>query len=193
LSYVIKIRHVVNKKDHRMIQTRFLPLIGLTVLVALLGYALFQRTADPSGVVQIIDRPLPSLALPLLESDVAELDFATVQGPYVLNLFASWCLPCQVEHRVFMDQVSANGLPVYGIAYKDSYEDVTKWLDARGNPYEQVVLDLKGMAGVTLGITGVPETFLIDEKGHIRYRHVGPVRPEDWQEILMPIWQKMNS
>jgi cytochrome c biogenesis protein CcmG/thiol:disulfide interchange protein DsbE len=135
----------------------------------------------------LLDKPLPAFALPDLlnpQQWVTHSDFA---GSYsLLNVWASWCYACRVEHPWLMQLAGEGQIPIYGLNYKDEPEDALAWLQQWGNPYRRVAADLAGKLAIDLGVYGAPETFLIDADGIIRYRHVGVLTQEVWQSEFLP-------
>ena len=139
-------------------------------------------------------RPLPPIALPGLTAEAPRLQTATLKSdPALFNVFASWFLPCRVEHPVLME-MSRNGVPIYGLDWKEKQaSDGADWIADLGNPYRAIGSDLSGRAGIDLGVTGVPETFIIDAQGRVRYKHIGPIMPADWEEKIAPLLAKLKA
>lgn len=161
--------------------SRFLPLFAFLALVALFGFGIWWNTQhDQHEIVSpLIDKPAPAFALPVLGDETRKVDKQSLLGkPYILNVFGSWCIECVHEHPVLSSSVKALGLPLVGLNYKDDPKDATAWLAEHGNPFDVVIVDRDGRAGIDFGVYGAPETFLIDGKGVIRYKHVGPITPE---------------
>jgi cytochrome c biogenesis protein CcmG/thiol:disulfide interchange protein DsbE len=161
--------------------SRFLPLIAFGLLVALFGFGIWWNTAhDQHEIVSpLINKPAPAFALPVLGDDTRKVDKQSLLGkPYFLNVFGSWCIECVHEHPVLSADVKQLGLPLVGFNYKDDPHDATAWLAEHGNPFDVVIVDRDGRAGIDFGVYGAPETFLIDGKGVIRYKHVGPITPD---------------
>jgi cytochrome c biogenesis protein CcmG, thiol:disulfide interchange protein DsbE len=152
-------------------------------------------TKDPSIIPsQLIDRPLPAFDLPGVEAGApgfASADLAT-GTPKLLNVFASWCTSCRVEHPLLM-QLKAEGVPIYGLDWKDKPVDGAGYLAQYGSPYLATANDENGRAGIDLGVTGTPETFVIDGAGRVRYKHVGPITPEVWAEVLQPLMTRLAA
>lgn len=171
---------------------RFAP-IGAFVLIAMgLGFSL---TNDPSKMPStLIDRPAPKFALAPLESGTGGLGSEDLTGKVTLvNVFASWCSGCRVEHPMLL-QIAQNGkIPLYGINWKDKPGDGLKWLKANHNPYLKIGDDQSGRLGIDLGVTGVPETFVVDKTGRIRYRHAGPITEDVWHETFEPLLASLGS
>lgn len=111
--------------------------------------------------------------------------------PFLLNVWATWCPTCYAEHQ-YLNELAAQGITIIGLNYKDSSEKAIKWLKDLGNPYQVVIKDEKGSLGLDLGVYGAPETFIVDAKGVIHYRHIGDVNANTWQQKLLPIYQKLQ-
>ena len=110
----------------------------------------------------------------------------------LVNVFASWCQGCRVEHPTLMRLAREKTVPLYGINWKDKPGDGARWLKAHQSPYSRVGDDGSGRLGIDLGVTGVPETFVVDKTGRIRYRHAGPVTEEVWQEVFVPLLAELR-
>ena len=160
----------------------FTPLLVLAALIGLLG--LFALNRDPEVKPDaLVGRPLPQLTLPTLTGGEALPVRASVEGVTVVNIFASWCAPCEVEHPELM-RLRQQGLQVVGIAYKDDPAKTQAFLQRLGDPFHQVLVDRDGRGGVELGISGVPETFLVDGAGVVRWKFAGPLTPEHAGTLL---------
>ena len=144
----------------------------------------------------LIDKPAPQFSLPAIEGFTKQapgLSTKDLAGKVtVINFFASWCVPCRVEHPVLMRIAAQNLVPLYGVNYKNKTKDATDWLEELGNPYERIGQDITGRAGIEWGVYGLPETYIIDKEGRIRYRHVGPLFPEVFKETIMPLIEKLR-
>ena len=175
----------------RKIMGKFLPFGIFVGLIVVLFLGLYDD--DSSGLPSsLIDQPLPSFVLDsLLPSEsqgFSSHDF--VQGhPILLNIWASWCAPCRVEHPVLM-KLAQEGIVIYGMNYKDSLKASRRFLDHLGNPYHRVGVDNTGQTAIHLGIYGVPETFLISGTGHIIFRHAGPLTEEIFEQKFRPFFQR---
>lgn len=166
----------------------FLPLF----LFALLALFLFRGLSlDPTAMPSaLIDRPLPAFELPALGGD-AMLTQADVAGEVaLLNVWATWCVSCRVEHP-YLQVLAGQGIPIYGLNYKDNDADALRWLAELGNPYRLTIADREGTLGLDLGVYGAPETYLIDAAGVVRYRHVGVVDETVWRAILEPVYLEL--
>lgn len=152
------------------------PLLLLAALVVWIGVLLLS-SRDPQALPSaLIDKPLPAFALPALpgRSDgVASTEFGG--KPMLLNVFASWCVPCLAEHPMITKLGEEDRIPVLAINYKDKPVDALAWLRRNGDPYLRIGVDGDGRTAIDLGVYGVPETFVIDKEGRIRYRHPGPL------------------
>jgi len=163
---------------------RWLPLIPLVVLVALgvlfAGYALHH---DPKvNPDALVGQPVPTVSLPGLDGAPARPLRAALQGPALINVFASWCAPCAIEHPELM-ALQAQGVSIVGIAYKDDPAATRAFLSRLGDPFQTVLVDRLGDAGVEFGVSGVPETFLVGADGVIFAKHTGPMTAADAAEI----------
>ncbi len=144
----------------------------------------------------LIDDPVPDFSLPPVEgTGVPGFSSADLRAGEVslVNVFASWCFPCRIEHP-FLMRIAEDGIaPIYGINYKDSQSKAANWLAEWGNPYVAIGADEKGRATIDWGAYGVPETFVIDQAGVIRYRHVGPLFPEILEETIVPLIRSLRE
>ncbi len=150
---------------------------------------------DPSRIPSVlIDQPLPAFDLPPVRAgDPQRLASADFRGePVMLNAFASWCVACRVEHPLLL-KLKAEGVPIHGLDWRDQAALGAQYLAENGDPYLKAGNDASGRTGIDLGLTGVPETFVVDRKGRVRYKHIGPITPEDWKGTLEPLMQKLRS
>jgi len=161
------------------------PLIAFA-LVVLFGWGLFRGGDDlPSA---LLDKPVPEFALaPVLGREEGLSTQDLIGHVSLVNVFASWCVPCRAEHPLFMELSATGEVPLYGINYKDPPEQARAWLDELGDPYARIGADINGRAGIEWGVYGVPETYVIAPDGTIAYRHVGPITRAILQETLLPI------
>ena len=143
----------------------------------------------------LIDKPAPAFDLPALPGfgqGLKSADLATGE-PHLLNVFASWCAPCRAEQPVLNRLAREQGVTLLGLNYKDKPEDAVAWLNAQGNPFASIGADRDGRVGIDFGVYGVPESFVIDGQGRIRYKHVGPLTPEDVQNTLLPLIARLRG
>ena len=160
------------------------PLVVFGGLLLLLGQGLNN---DPRLLPSaLIDRPMPAFALPSLMEPARTLTPADLTGEVALvNVWGTWCPSCYQEHPVLM-KLAEDGVPIYGLNYKDERPKAIKWLADLGNPYRLNVVDEEGTLGIDLGVYGAPETYLLDERGFIRYRHVGVITEAIWKDVFVP-------
>lgn len=171
---------------------RFLWFLPLLVALGIGGVSLWGLTADrdPKGIPSVlISQPAPSFDLPPIpEFDVPGLNSTNLADggpPVLINVFASWCVPCKAEHAVLTRLVKEKGVVLYGINYKDKADDARNWLNDMGNPYARIGWDINGRAGIEWGISGVPESFVVRGDGTVVFRYVGPILGEDALKKLM--------
>lgn len=168
-----------------------IPALLFAVIAVFLARGLFL---DPSEVPTVLtDKPVPSFSLPALDGDTPALASEDLKGRVtVLNVFASWCIPCRVEHPFLMALADDDIAAVAGINYKDKPEDARAWLRSLGDPYQRIGADRDGRVSIDFGVYGVPETFVIDADGVIKYKHVGPMSEKDMNRIIRPLIEKLT-
>ena len=165
------------------------PLAVIALILAALAVALLA----PSPGHDIHEgRPLPQMALEEFRGGRGAYDPAAVEGPYLLNIWGSWCPPCRVEHPVLM-ALHASGAPIYGIVYRDRPERARAFLAELGDPFQGLADDPEGRAAFELGVTGAPETFVIDGEGRIRARWRGALTDIVWMRHLEPAWREAGG
>ena len=172
----------------------YTPLIIFIILVLFFARQLILKE-DPSELPSVlIDEKFPSIALSELPGYkvFSNKNLINANGPSLVNIWSSWCVPCKIEHEYLMS-MSNNNIIIYGINYKDNKEDALKVLELNGNPFYAIGADRDGMQSINLGVYGVPETFIIDRDGNIRYRHVGPILEYDMEKIILPIINKIKQ
>ncbi len=171
---------------------RLMPFLPLVVLLALaLVFALFSLHRDPNIKPDaLVGQPMPTTAVTDPLSGPVPLN-AAIKGPVIVNVFASWCTPCRAEHPE-LKALQAAGIPLAGIAYKDKPADTAAFLTELGNPFGVLVFDLEGRAGIDLGISGVPETYVVDARGVIVAKHTGPITAPD-RERLLSVWAGLKG
>ena len=163
-----------------------------TALVVLLGVGL---TLNPREVPSpLIGKAAPPFELPLLQEGQKKFASREMLGKvWLLNVWASWCEPCLQEHPVISALAKTLPAPVVGLNYKDARENALPWLQRNGNPFYQTVFDGSGRIGIDYGVYGVPETYVIDKKGIIRYKRIGPVTPEIVQKKIEPLVRELSG
>jgi cytochrome c biogenesis protein CcmG/thiol:disulfide interchange protein DsbE len=171
-----------------------LPVLGFIALLAVFFLGLGR---DPRSLPSaFLDKPLPAFSVgPVRPGDpngLSNADFAKGE-PALLNVFASWCGPCRVEHPVLM-RLRAEGVQIHGLDWKERQPGAgARWLAENGDPYIRAGDDPTGRAGIEIGVAGVPETFVIDKKGRVRYRHVGAVTPDVWDSKIGPLLEQLKG
>jgi cytochrome c biogenesis protein CcmG, thiol:disulfide interchange protein DsbE len=170
-------------------------LVPVAMFAALLVAFAIGLRHDPHLLPSaLIDRPAPDFALPGLYQPGDRLTRKDLEGRVTLvNFFASWCAPCRDEHSELMGLTRRSGVALDGIAYKDKPEAARGFLERLGNPYGRVGVDRSGATAIDFGVYGVPETYVIDGTGHIRYRHVGPLTADEVEGKLLPLIRRITS
>lgn len=164
---------------------RFIPLSLLVLFIGFLMVALLQHKEDGMKHQTKTQQYFPEITLPLLGSDEQHFSPALWQGKkVVVNIFASWCLPCRLEHPLLVQLANEYSIPVYGIAWNDTPNQVKQWLKTHGNPYRAVAVDEKRSSTIALGLAGVPETFVIDDDGTILLHLREPLREDSVKHIV---------
>jgi cytochrome c biogenesis protein CcmG, thiol:disulfide interchange protein DsbE len=170
----------------------FLPLVAFVALAAVLGVGLQLNPREvPSP---FIDKPAPAFSLPLVHEPQRQLSTQELKGQvWLLNVWASWCVACRVEHPLLVELSRKNAVPIYGLNYKDDRRAAMEWLRQFGDPYVASLSDRDGRVGIDYGVYGVPETFVIDRAGVVRHKHIGPVTPEVWERDLLPLVRRLQG
>ena len=168
-----------------------IPALLFAVLVVFLMRGLSR---DPREIPSpLIGRPAPAFTLPVLAQPAQTWSPAAMKGQvWLLNVWASWCVPCLVEHPLLVDLARGKVVPIVGFNYKDDPAAATAWLAKHGDPFVKVVADRSGSVAFDYGVYGVPETFLIDRDGTIRFKHVGPLTQEVVQRRLLPLIREVS-
>lgn len=183
-------------------------LVPLLLFFALAGFLAFGLKLDPREVPSpLIDKPAPAFTLARLDDPARAFALDEMRGQvWLLNVWASWCVACRQEHPVLVSMAKRELVPIVGLNYKEvrgdggisvrgmepdaetalAIERARGWLSDHGDPYTLSVLDIDGRVGIDFGVYGVPETFLIDREGMIRYKHIGPITPESLREHIIP-------
>ncbi len=159
---------------------RLIHLLPLGVFAGLAATFAFSLGRDPSKLPSaLIGRPVPAFALPPVKGRTLGLSNSDLKGGISLvNVFASWCVPCRQEHPLFLDLNKRGTVPVHGINYKDRPDDAAAWLNELGDPYTRTGADRDGRVSIDWGVYGVPETFVVNRAGIIAHKHVGPLTQE---------------
>lgn len=153
----------------------------------------FER--DPREIPSVlIDKPVPSFTLPPLPGRKEGLSSEGLKGDVTLvNVFASWCIPCKAEHPVITRLAREQGVTVRAINHKDKADDALAWLQRNGDPYASIGADLDGRVSIDWGVYGVPESFLVDRQGRIRFKHVGPLTPQVVEQQILPLVKELRK
>jgi cytochrome c biogenesis protein CcmG/thiol:disulfide interchange protein DsbE len=176
---------------------RLLYLLPVLVFGVLALFFMKGLTLNPRDIPSVlINRPVPEMSLAPLpgRGDDTGLSTADLKGRVSLvNIYGSWCIACVQEHP-YLAQIKKQGVvPIHGIDWRDDPVEGAKWLKKHGDPYDRVGIDpAPGRAAVDFGVTGAPETFVVDRQGIIRYKHIGPVTPDIWEKTLLPIIRELN-
>jgi cytochrome c biogenesis protein CcmG/thiol:disulfide interchange protein DsbE len=141
-----------------------------------------------------IGKPAPSFSLSQLADEKLAFAPDDMKGKvWLLNVWASWCVSCRVEHPLLVEMSKKKVVPIVGLNYKDRRDEGLQWLQRFGNPYSLSAFDVEGKVGIDYGVYGVPETFVIDKQGVIRYKQIGPITPESWDAKIMPLIRELNA
>ena len=161
----------------------------LAIFILLVGFLAAGLRLDPREVPSpLVGKPAPAFDLPILHQPDKRFVPADMRGKvWLLNVWASWCVSCRDEHPVLLALAKRGVVPVLGLNYKDKGDDATAWLKQFGNPYELSVVDADGRIGIDYGVYGVPETYLIDAEGVIRYKQIGPITPAVLEQKILPL------
>ena len=167
----------------------------LALFVVLLGFLGVGLNLNPREVPSpLINKPAPDFALPRLDDPSQTIALKDLAGRvWMLNVWASWCVACREEHPLLVDYSRRATVPLYGLNYKDGRDDALGWLARYGNPYTASLSDTKGLVGIDFGVYGVPETFIIDKQGVVRFKHIGPVTPQVLRERIEPLLKELNA
>jgi cytochrome c biogenesis protein CcmG/thiol:disulfide interchange protein DsbE len=177
-------------------KNRLLYIMPLSVFLVLAAYFAIGLTKDPSILPSaLIDKPVPEFSLPPIEGGPGK-GFSSADlkgnGVSVVNVFASWCVPCRIEHPQITRLAGLKVATLYGLNFKDEPKAALKWLKQLGNPYAAIGADTKGRAAIDWGVYGIPETFIIDNGGVIRYKYVGPITARRLDRDILPIIKKLS-
>jgi cytochrome c biogenesis protein CcmG/thiol:disulfide interchange protein DsbE len=169
-----------------------MPLVAFLVLA---GFLFVGLGLNPHEVPSpLIDKPAPAFNLPQLHDTGKRFSPEEMKGKvWMLNVWASWCVSCKEEHPVLMSLAQQNIVPIYGLDYKDKREDGLRWLSMGGDPYTLSAMDSDGRIGIDYGVYGVPETYVIDKQGIIRYKQIGPVTHQSLSEKILPLVAELQK
>ncbi len=169
-----------------------IPLILFVVLIVFLAIGLNR---DPHEVPSpLINKPAPPFEVPQLADPTKSFSPASMKGQvWILNVWASWCVACREEHPVLVELAKSQVAPVVGLDYKDKREDAMAMLAKQGNPYLLSVFDANGRVGIDYGVYGVPETYVIDKEGVIRFKHIGPLTIDILNQKIFPLISELKK
>ena len=164
-------------------------LIPLGIFILLVGFLAVGLRLNPREVPSpLLDKPAPPFTLPQLAEPQRLFSQKDMLGQvWMLNVWASWCVSCREEHPVLVELAKSRAVPVYGLNYKDQREEAQAWLKQFGDPYVLSIVDREGRIGIDYGVYGVPETYVIDKRGVIRYKQIGPVTREILAQKILPL------
>jgi cytochrome c biogenesis protein CcmG/thiol:disulfide interchange protein DsbE len=168
-----------------------LVLVFFFLMVTRIGEGEYNPQYLPSA---LLNKPVPAFSLPHLEQFQSNLTRDDVLGEIALiNVWATWCPSCHVEHPFLNQLASERGVVIFGVNYKDEADKALSWLQQKGNPYRFNIFDKQGRLGLDFGVTGAPETYLIDHRGFVRLRYQGPLNEQVWQEKFAPLYQQLQD
>lgn len=182
-----------------MLRGRLFAILPLLVFLAVAAYflaGLWGSANQGSRFIPsaMVNRDVPAFDLPSFREDFPGLAKADLKGKIqVVNFFASWCVPCLAEHPLITELSKRDDIVINGIAYSDKPANVEKWLNKHGNPYARVGVDLGRRIGIDWGVTGVPETYIVNAEGLIVYKHGGPLRPDVIQDEILPLIKELSK
>lgn len=170
-------------------------LIPLGIFFTLVAFLYIGLGLNPREVPSpLIDKSAPEFALPTVKNPRKTLSLADLSKEVSLfNVWASWCVSCRQEHPLLVELARQGLVPIYGLNYKDARQDALRWLNTLGDPYTASAFDQDGRVGIDWGVYGVPETFVVDQRGIIRYKHTGPISVGDWENTLLPMIRQLQA
>jgi len=170
-------------------------LIPLVVFVVLAGFLFVGLWRDPREVPSpLIGKPAPQFSLAQLENPTTKLGTTDMKGQvWLFNVWASWCVSCREEHPLLVELGKAKIVPIVGLNYKDEPAAGKRWLAENGDPYTTSVMDRDGRVGIDFGVYGVPETFVIDKTGTIRYKQIGPITTDALEKKILPLVRELQK
>ena len=170
-------------------------LAPLVAFLALAGLLYKGLSLDPRKVPSpLIDKPAPAFSLTRLKQPEAKLGTEDLKGKVTLfNVWATWCVACRSEHPVLMQLAESGKVAIYGLNYKDNREEAQRWLQHYGDPYVANAFDGDGRVGIDWGVYGTPETFIVDQRGVIRHKHIGPLTQEVVRDEILPLVERLEA
>ncbi|MCC6656837.1 MAG: DsbE family thiol:disulfide interchange protein [Rhodocyclaceae bacterium] len=170
-------------------------LLPLGIFIVLVVFLAIGLNRDPREVPSpLINKPAPAFDLPQLHRPEARFAPKDLQGKvWLLNVWASWCVSCRQEHPLLVELAKSGLVPIYGLNYTDKQEDALRWLKQFGDPYALSIVDAEGRVGIDYGVYGVPETYVIDKAGVIRFKQIGPVTQEALEKTILPLVRELQK
>jgi cytochrome c biogenesis protein CcmG/thiol:disulfide interchange protein DsbE len=170
-------------------------IVPLLLFVVLVGFLWHGLSLNPREVPSpLIGKPAPGFELARLDQPAKAVTQKDLRGQvWLLNVWASWCVSCMEEHPLLVQFSQQNVVPIYGLNYKDKREDALAWLAQHGNPYTLSLMDPDGRVGIDYGVYGVPETYIVDKAGVIRYKRIGPVTQDVLAEQILPLVKELQG
>ena len=173
---------------------RILFALPLMIFALFVSYMTIGLQRNPHYIPStLINRSVPIFhTSPLYENENGFSNQDLIGQPSIVNFFASWCAPCRIEHPILSRLAEQFFIPIYSINYRDNPQEARRWLTNLGNPYHRIGIDPQGQIAIQWGVTGIPETFIVDHNGHIRYKHIGPIQISDVQETIGPLLRQLR-
>ena len=170
-------------------------LLPLLLFVVLVGFLLVGLRRDPHEVPSpLINKSAPDFQLPQLQQASATFSAKEMRGKvWLLNFWGTWCVACREEHPLLVQYAKTGAVPIYGVDYKDERTAALQWLDEFGNPYTLTAFDVDGRISIDYGVYGAPESYLIDRNGVIRFKQIGPITEDVWQNKILPLAKELNK
>jgi cytochrome c biogenesis protein CcmG/thiol:disulfide interchange protein DsbE len=170
-------------------------LIPLVLFIGLVLFLFIGLRRDPREVPSpLINKPAPAFQLPQLHQPGQTFSAESMRGKvWLLNFWGTWCVACRDEHPLLVQYAKTGAVPIIGVDYKDDREAAKRWLQELGDPYVQVAFDVDGRTSIDYGVYGAPESFLIDKHGVIRFKQIGPITEEVWNNKIVPLARELNS
>ncbi len=170
-------------------------LLPLAIFIVIVGFLAFGLRLNPREVPSpLIGKAAPPFTLPVLHTPGKTVSNADLKGQvWILNVWASWCVACREEHPVLVELAKRKLVPIYGLNYKDRADDAKAWLKQFGDPYLLSLVDAKGQIGIDYGVYGVPETYVIDRDGIIRYKKIGAMTPDTIRTKILPLLEQLKG
>ena len=170
-------------------------LLPLAAFLVVVGFLAVGLTLNPRELPSpLVGKPAPAFSLPQLHDQAKVFSPNDMTGKvWLLNFWASWCGGCKEEHPVLLQLAKSGEVPIYGVDYKDTRDEALTWLRQHGNPYPLTAVDEAGRVGINYGVYGVPETYVIDKAGVIRYKQIGPLREDTLKTKILPLVRELQN